>query len=418
MHGPPDPTFDHIRAYIGDAVACGIRSSRSHAKGTIMPTLPDFRLETFFSRWEFAARYHLTASDAQTMSLAELLALADDDARARWEGLTLGYTETYGMPELREAIAATYDGLDAADVLCFAGAEEGIYLAMRVLLDAGDHAVVITPSYQAAETLPLDVGEVSGVALRPEDGWALDVDAIEKALRPNTRLVSVNFPNNPTGAVPDPEAWRALVRLCDERGIRLFSDEVYRGLERDRPPLPQAAELSETALSLNVMSKAYGLPGLRIGWIASRDRALLGRLERAKHYTSICNSAPSEVLALIAVRAGERILDRNRAIIAGNLPAFDAFFASFPDLFEWAPPQGGCVAYPRYLGADGVEEMCRTLVEEEGVLLLPASIYRSDLTPVPADRFRVGIGRRDPQRALDVWAGWLDRRLARVAGPT
>ncbi|GIG67966.1 aminotransferase class I/II-fold pyridoxal phosphate-dependent enzyme [Phytomonospora endophytica] len=383
-----------------------------------MPTLPDFRLETFFSRWEFAARHHLTASDAQTMSLAELLDLADDDSRARWEGLTLGYTETYGMPELRSAIAATYDGLDAADVLCFAGAEEAIYLAMHVLLDAGDHAVVLTPNYQAAETIPLSIAEVTGVALRPEDGWALDVDAIAKALRPNTRLVSVNFPNNPTGAVPDPDAWRALVALCDERGIRLFSDEVYRGLERDRPPLPQAAELSDSAVSLNVMSKAYGLPGLRIGWIACRDRELLGRLERAKHYTSICNSAPSEVLALMALRAGERILTRNRAIIAANLPSFDAFFARFPDLFAWSPPQGGCVAYPRYLGEDGVEEMCRSLVEEEGVLLLPASIYRSELTPVPGDRFRVGVGRHGPQEALDLWAAWLDRRLARPADPT
>ncbi|HEY0496081.1 MAG TPA: aminotransferase class I/II-fold pyridoxal phosphate-dependent enzyme [Kutzneria sp.] len=375
-----------------------------------MPTLPDFRLETYFSAWEFTARYHLTASDAQSMPLAELLAMADDDGRRRWESLTLGYTETRGLPALREEIAVTYDNVEPEDVVCFAGAEEAIYLAMQVLLTPGDHAVVLTPNYQAAETLPLALTEVTGVALREDDNWALDVDAVEAALRPNTRLVSVNFPNNPTGAVPDEAAWRRLVDLCDERGITLFSDEVYRGLELDRPSLPQAADLSPTALSLNVMSKAYGLPGLRVGWLAGRDRSLLDRLERAKHYTSICNSAPSEVLALIGLRARDRLLDRNRGIVAANLPLFEEFFARRPDLFEWERPQGGCVCFPRYLGADGVEAMCADLVREVGVLLLPSSIYHSDLTATPTDRFRVGVGRIGPEEALQRWGDWLATR--------
>jgi aspartate/methionine/tyrosine aminotransferase len=376
-----------------------------------MPVLPDFRLETYFSRWEFAARYNLTASDAQTLAMAELLELADEDGRNRWESLHLGYTETFGLPALREAIAGTYEHVAAQDVLCFAGAEEAIYLAMQVLLGPGDHAVVVVPNYQAAETVPLSICEVTGVALRPEDGWALDLAAIEQALRPATRVVSVNFPHNPTGAVPDEGTWRQLVRLCDDRGIRLFSDEVYRGLElAPRQPLPQAADLSPAALSVNVLSKAYGLPGLRIGWIACRDRALLSRLEHAKHYTTICNSAPSEVLALIALRARDRILGRNRQIVADNLPLFDAFFARFTGLFQWEPPQGGCVCFPRYLRADGVEAMCADLVEQEGVLLLPASVYRSALTPAPSGRFRIGVGRLGAADALGHWASWLDKR--------
>ncbi len=375
-----------------------------------MPTLPDFRLETYFAQWEFSARYHLTASDAETLTLTELLALADDDGRERWESLALGYTETRGLPALREEIAATYANASADDVLCFAGAEEAIYLAMRTLLEPTDHLVVLTPNYQAAETVPLAVCEVTGVALQPDDGWALDVDTVERALRPNTRMVSVNFPNNPTGAVPTAEAWSRLVQLCDDRGITLFSDEVYRGLELTREPLPQATGLSGTALSLNVMSKAYGLPGLRIGWIACRDRTVLDKLERAKHYTTICNSAPSEVLALIALRARDHLLDRNRRIVAENLPVFTEFFARYPDLFEFAPPDGGCVCFPRYLGSDGVESMCTELVEQAGVLLLPSSIYSSELTETPTDRFRVGVGRRDPSEALAAWADWLEKR--------
>ncbi len=343
--------------------------------------------------------------------MAGLLELADDDGRARWESLQLGYTETYGLPALREAIADGYGHVTAQDVLCFAGAEEAIYLAMQVLLGPGDHAVVVTPNYQAAETVPLSICDVTGVALRPEDGWALDLDAVQRALRPQTRVVSVNFPHNPTGVIPDEDTWRELAGLCDQRGIRLFSDEVYRGLELSpRQALPQAADLSPAALSLNVLSKAYGLPGLRIGWIACRDRTLLRQLEHAKHYTSICGAAPSEILALIALRARDRILDRNRRIVAANLPVFDAFFSRFPGLFQWQPPQGGCVCFPRYLGPDGVEAMCTDLVESEGVLLLPASIYRSALTPAPADRFRVGVGRLGAAEALDRWTAWLERR--------
>ena len=146
-----------------------------------MSMLPDFALETYFSKWEFAARYHLTASDAQPISLAALLDLADADGRDRWESLQLGYTQTHGLPALREAIAATYDNVSADEILCFAGAEEALYLAMQVLLEPGDHAVVITPNYQAAETVPLSICEVTGVALRPDDSWTLDLEALKSA---------------------------------------------------------------------------------------------------------------------------------------------------------------------------------------------------------------------------------------------
>ncbi|MBD0674411.1 aminotransferase class I/II-fold pyridoxal phosphate-dependent enzyme [Streptomyces sp. CBMA156] len=376
-----------------------------------MTRLPDFRLETHFSRWEFTARHHLTASDAQTMTMAELLALAGPEDREAWDTLALGYTETFGDPGLRRAVAGMYERVGEDDVICFGGAQEGLNLAMQVLLEPGDHAVVLTPGYQSAETVPLSLCEVTGVALDEDRDWALDLDAVEAALRPNTRVVSVNFPNNPTGKVIDAADFVRLAELCDERGIRLFSDEVYRGLERDRDRvLPQAADLSERALSLNVTSKSLGLPGLRIGWIACRDRELRSRLERAKHYTTICNSAPSEVLARIAITARERILARNRAVIAENLPLFDAFFAEFADLFEWRAPDGGCVAFPRYLGADGVAEFCTALVEQAGVLLLPADIFRSELTPTPADRFRIGVGRRDPGPGLEAFGDWLRRR--------
>jgi aspartate/methionine/tyrosine aminotransferase len=156
------------------------------------------------------------------------------------------------------------------------------------------------------------------------------------------------------------------------------------------------------------MSKAYGLPGLRIGWIACKDQAVLSQMERAKHYLSICNSGPSEVLALIALNARAEILARNHGIIDANLALLDDFFASHPDLFDWAVPDGGCIAYPRYKGEDGVERFCKELVEQSGVLLLPASVYRSDLNPTPADRFRIGYGRANTAAGLAALQGHIN----------
>jgi aspartate/methionine/tyrosine aminotransferase len=372
-------------------------------------TLPNFRLEVYLGRWEFAARHHLTASDAQTLTIAELLALASDEQREAFGRLPLGYTPTWGTPALREAIAATYDTVGPEHVLSFAGAEEAIFWTMQELVGPGEHAVVTVPNYQSMETVTIATGaDVDGLALRPEDGWALDLDALKQLLRPTTRLVAVNFPNNPTGALPDRQSFGQLVKLCQERGIRLFSDEVFRGLELDPGrTLPQAADLSPTALSLNVMSKAYGLAGLRIGWLACRDRALLERLERRKHYTSICNAGPSEHLATIALGAADRIKARNRAIIAANLPIFDAFFAAWPERFAWEHPQGGCVCFPRLLTGEPTSAFCRRLVQTAGVVLLPADIYRSQLADVPGDRFRIGVGRRDPQPALAAFDRFL-----------
>lgn len=378
-----------------------------------MPVLPDFKLEAYFSRWEFSARYHLTASDAQSMSLRELLDMADPADAAAFDASWLGYTGTYGASDLREAIAATYDRQAANNVLCFAGAEEGIYIANHALLEAGDHAIVVTPNYQAAETIPLSICEATGVALDPDRGWSLDPDQVAAAIRPNTRLVSINFPHNPTGRIVEREVLDALIALCRERGLWLFSDEVYRGLGPDPDRhLPQVADLYERGLSLNVMSKAYGLPGLRIGWIACADRDLLQRMERMKHYLSICNAAPSERLARIGLLNRERILARNNAWVRDNLARLDAFFAEFPEHFQWQRPDGGCVGYPRYVGPGTVDEFTARLVEEAGVLLLPSGLYRSALGPTPTDRFRIGFGRAGLAEGLDAFRSFMHRNAA------
>jgi aspartate/methionine/tyrosine aminotransferase len=350
----------------------------------------DFALEVYFSRWEFSSKYNLAGSDAESLSQNALLDLASAEDRLAYENLTLGYTETFGAPALRQEISKTYDTARAEHILCFAGAEEALYTAMKCLLSAQDHAIVVTPNYQAAETVPLSICEVTGVPLDAERDWDLDIERVRAALRANTKLLSINFPNNPTGKIIPCASFDALVDICRRHNMWLFSDEVYRLIERDESlRLPQAVDAYERAISLNVMSKAYGLAGLRIGWLACKDRDTLVRFERYKHFLSICNSGPSERLALIALKAKESILERNRKIVRENIEHYRRLFIHFRDLFDWKAPDGGCVTFIRYKGREGVEEFARRLVEEAGVLFLPASVYRSELSRVPADRFRV-----------------------------
>ena len=373
----------------------------------------DFALEVYFSRWEFSARYHLTASDAQTMTISELFDLAGEASRSEFESLALGYTSTWGTEPLREAVASTYERVGSDEVLCFTGAQEPLYWAMQEFLGSGDHAIVAVPNYQSMETIPLGTGaEVTGLLLDEHNHWELDLDLLRDAIRPTTRLIAVNFPNNPTGYVPGAATFGALVELCDERGIQLFCDEVYRGLELDpERTLPQAADLSERAISLNVMSKAYGLAGLRIGWLACRERSTLERLERRKHYTSICNSAPSEYLATIALRNAEAIKQAQPRDHRREPARLQRLLRALVGPLRLGASRGrlrvlSALQRSRRCG----EVLLQELVEQAGVLLLPSSISRSDLLEVPRDHFRVGVGRSDPAPALEAFDRFLESR--------
>ena len=369
--------------------------------------LADFALERYFARWEFAVRHLLCASDVEGWPLAELLALADDETRAAWDDLRLGYAESPGHPRLRSEIARLYEGLDADDVLVFSGAEEAIFCLLNVLLGSGDHAIVTWPGYQSLYEVARAAGaEVTLHELREADGWALDVERLVGAIRPATRAVVVNAPHNPTGMLPSPAEWQALGDACRAAGVRLVADEVYRFLEHDgRAPLAAGAELDAAFVSIGVLSKSFALAGLRIGWLASRDRDLLARCAAFKDYTTICAAAPSEILGIVALRARDVVLARSRALVGANLARFAAFLAERPAFATWVRPAGGSVGFPRLAAGLPADRFAADLVEAEGVLLLPGSAFGH-----PGNHVRVGLGREDFPVALGRLAAFLEAR--------
>jgi aspartate/methionine/tyrosine aminotransferase len=364
--------------------------------------IADFELERYFARWEFAVRHLLCASDLEGYPMAELLALADDESLGLWQDLRLGYTESSGHPLLRAEIAALYDTIAPDDVLVFSGAEEAIFCLLNVLVGPGDHAIVTWPGYQSLFQVALAGGAEVGLhELREEDGWALDVDRIRAALRPETRLIVVNAPHNPTGMLPSHAEWRALIELCAGAGIPLFADEVYRFLEYDEADrLTAGADAFPLGISLGVMSKSFAMAGLRIGWLATHDRGLLERCAAFKDYTTICPSAPAEILSLIGLRAREAVLRRSQGIISTNLAHLDRFMAKRPDVMTWVRPRAGSVGFPaltlagRFGGWDA-DRFAAELVEAEGVLLLPGSTFGQ-----PGNHVRLGFGRVDLPEAL------------------
>jgi aspartate/methionine/tyrosine aminotransferase len=363
-----------------------------------------FKLERYFAKYEFNVRYLLCSSDCESLSVGDLLALepgAEDALRRHW----LGYTESPGSPSLRREISRIYTSITPDEVLVFSGAEEAIFLFFLSELKSGDHLIVHWPCYQSLFEVARGVGvDVSLWVAREENDWQLDIDELKRLVRPETRAVIVNTPHNPTGYLMPRSDFEALNRFTLERGLDLFCDEVYRELEYDPADrLPAACDANPGAVSLGVMSKTYGLAGLRIGWIASHRAEILNRIATLKDYTTICNSAPSEFLSEIALRHREQLASRNLQIIRHNLGLLDDFFSRHTGQFNWIRPKAGPIAFPKLLEGD-IDIFCDELVNESGVLLLPGTLYDH-----PGNHFRIGFARKNVPDALTQLERFLSR---------
>ena len=363
-----------------------------------------FKLERYFALHEFKARYLLSASDCESLTLPELLAWADEDSRARWSSLSLGYTESLGLPALREEIANLYQNVPAGQILTLTP-EEGIFIAMQTLLKPGDHVICLFPGYQSLYEIAHSMGcEVTPWALtRQGTAWQLDFQALEAALRPNTRLLVVNFPHNPTGFLPTHAEQQRIVDFARAHHLVLFSDEMYRFLEYDPAKrLPPACDLYERGISLSGLSKSFALPGLRVGWLATQDEDLFenGRYTRT---TPPFAAAP-------------RVRSWRSWHCAPATRSSAATSTSLPRICHWptnslpnsSRASTGCYRRPDRLRfrasktGQSVDAFCEDVLKQKDVMIVPGSMF-----DFPGDHFRLGLGRKNFPQAMGLLEEYL-----------
>ena len=374
-----------------------------------------FLTEQFFSRYEFSSLHLLASSDCETMSIGELLQLAGSTLD-ELGGVTLGYTESQGDPQLRSQVSGMYTDVNGEDVVILTSPVEGIYLAMQTLLEPDDEVIALRPAYDALNNVARHLCRevIPWNLVASADQWELDFDQLESMIGSQTRMIVVNFPHNPTGFVPSTAEFERLITLARENNVWLFCDEIYRGLEFDTP-IPSAADRYEKSIVLGGLSKTYGLPGLRAGWLVVRNPELRDELINWKHYTTICPAAPTEFLASKALLVKEQLADRSKTIIQGNLELCDKFFARFPDHFTWRRPRAGSVAFVELnlaeIGFDSATTYCHYLAQNHGIVLLPGKCLGFD------DSFvRFGLGRVSFETALEAYAAVVSEKDSVVNG--
>ena len=397
-------------------------------------SLPPFKLERFFAKYEFHVKHLVCCSDSEPLKLSELLQHADAAPLERWNSLSLGYTESMGLPELREEILKLHYAsnfspkLTPANIL-LAAPQEAIFLTMQSLISPGDRIVCMHPAYQSLYQVAISLGATVDM-WRPRidvnrqnccSTFHLD-DLAALVEHQNVKLVVVNVPHNPTGWMPTQAEWIRIRDICQTStflsdggsssgGAYLFADEMYRGLELDAE---DKLELSGVefmpvgrGISLGGLSKSVGLPGLRLGWLVSTDIELIQCAAALKDYTTICAAAPSEILGLMAIRAWDTLVARQMEVIRCNLELLEEYaVGKWKGIMQWRAPRAGTVAYPFFKLPQGmsVDTFCTTLAEKYGVLLMPGTVYDdpdAEQVEQGLGRVRIGYGRRNLPEALE-----------------
>ncbi|MBI4130285.1 aminotransferase class I/II-fold pyridoxal phosphate-dependent enzyme [Candidatus Roizmanbacteria bacterium] len=365
-----------------------------------------FALERYFAKYEFSTKYSLSSSDCDGWAVTDLLKLADSQTKKMWEDLKLGYTESLGLPLLREEVAKLYSGIQADDVLIITP-EEGIFIAMQCLLTKGNHVIAVHPGYQSLYVIAESLGaEVTKWQPDEKNNWRFDPAFLEKNIKPNTKLIVMNFPHNPTGSLASKEDYQQIVTIAKKNNVHLFSDEMYRLLEFDPSNrLPSAVELYDKAISLFGMSKTFGMAGARIGWVVTKNKTLYQKMATFKDYTTICSSAPSEILSLIALRAKDTIIQKHLARIKRNLALLDKFFKRYKNIFSWVKPKAGTICFPKLLTNQNSFDFCEEVRKQTGILILPSTVYGYD-----NNHFRLGFGRENVPEVLKVFEEYVEEK--------
>lgn len=360
--------------------------------------LETFELERVQSVWENRVEYNLTESGVHPLTLAELL---EESEREALHAVRIGYGQTNGSEALREAVAALYPGADAGHVLVTNGSAEANFVAAWTALEPGDEIVYMVPNYLQIRGVCRSFGvTVSPWALRPERAWSADLGELERLVGPRTRAVAVCNPNNPTGAVLDEATMAAVAAAAERVGAWLFVDEVYRGAELDGRDTPSFWGRYDRVVVTGGLSKAYALPGLRIGWLVGPPAFVEAAWARTD-YTTIAPGILSDRVACHALEPRRRafILERNRALLRRNLALLREWLDGLAVRTELEPPRAGGMAFIRYHLSVGSTELAERLREEKSVLVVAGDCFGLD------GYLRIGFGAD---------TAYLEAALARV----
>jgi len=336
-----------------------------------------FKMERMQSTWENVVDYNLSESGVHPLNLGEL---AGDKEIQDILGLGLGYTQTNGTPSLRENIARLYPGIGPEQILVTAGSSEANFLLMWRTLEPGDEVVFELPNYMQMYGLLRAFGaRPKYFWLREENAWAPDQDELKKLVTDKTRMIVLTNPNNPTGAILGDKEMTAVINLADKVGAWVLADEVYQGAEREGPPAASFWGRYDKTIVVNGLSKAYGLPGLRIGWIVG-PRDFVQATWPYHDYTTISPSALSDRLATLALSTGsrEKILGRTRRILQKNYPLLDTWLRSHGPLFRYVPPRAGAICFAGYNLKMNSTKLVEKFIREKSVLLVPGDHFEMD----------------------------------------
>ena len=372
-----------------------------------------FGLERWMTTYETHAKCDIAESGILPLSTDELLSLLPagerDAALDHLLHLHLGYSEARGSAELRRLLAETYVGCDPDMILVTTGAIEANFLLFNILLAAGDHVIAPYPAYQQLYSVPRALGcDVSLWKVGPDSDYRYDVQALEKLLTPKTRLIVVNTPHNPSGAMLAEEDLRRVHALAESLRAMVLCDEAYRWLTipGGASLAPPIFNLGPRGISVGTVSKPFGLPGLRIGWIAA-PREIVAACWEMRDYVSLSPGKLNDALACLAIRHREKIIERNAGIIEPNLSRMRAWIAGHEGLLSWREPRGGLLALLRYELDIPSLELANRLAEEYSVMLAPGSVFGYE------HHLRIGMGQRP-----SVFSEGLDRTSACFAALT
>jgi aspartate/methionine/tyrosine aminotransferase len=370
--------------------------------------LKDFKVERYFARYEFTARYLLSSSDCDGYSMNYVLDLASQEEKEQWDNLKLGYTETIGSEKLRIAVKQHYETI-GLDEIVVSSPGEANFVLMNVLLNAGDHVICMTPMYQSLYQVSKDLGcSVSFWQPATDDkNWYYDPADLKKLITSNTKLIVLNFPHNPTGFSPNINDYKEIIEIARQKGITIFSDEMYRFLNHDSNVLlPSACDMYENAVSLWGTAKTFGLAGLRLGWLTSKNKELLRKVESFKDYLSICSSATSEILATIALNNLEKFLNPNLNKIKANILLFEQFYKRHTGFCDFLKPNSGSTAFIKLKINETAMDFAEKLVKDTGIMLLPSETFEYG-----SSYARIGFGRENMGKALELLEAYLiDRK--------